>query len=80
MILKTAPTLDNKLLPEAAEMKLDVLSAMHFIAEPCRLITVTKIKNCYVKCHISIYHASRKDYRIVELMEGEEDDGHSLVS
>jgi hypothetical protein len=34
LILKTAATIEGKVLQDDAHMKLDVLSAMHLIAEP----------------------------------------------
>jgi RNA-binding protein YlmH len=58
----------------AAQMKLDVLSAVHLIAEPSRLIICTIIKNCIVKYGFS----SSNDDSAVALSEDEEDDWHSL--
>jgi hypothetical protein len=49
------------LLQDTAQMKLDVLSAMHLIAEPWRLITPTSIKNCFVKCCYSVDHVTNSD-------------------
>jgi hypothetical protein len=47
------------LFQDAAQMKLDVsLSAMHFIAEACRLMIPTALKNFFVKGDLSIDHAS----------------------
>jgi hypothetical protein len=60
-------------------MKLDVLSAMHFIAEVWRLIKSTTIKNFYVKCGFSNDHDSSNDDSAVKLSEDEEDDDwHNL--
>jgi hypothetical protein len=59
------------------QMKLDVLSAMHFIAEAWKLITPTTIKNCFVKCGFSNDHVSSNDDNAVKLTE-DEDDPHSL--
>jgi hypothetical protein len=42
--------IDGGLLQDSAQMKLDVLSIVHLIEEPCKLITPTTIKNCLVKC------------------------------
>jgi hypothetical protein len=39
LIRKTVAMVDGRLLQDAAQMKLDVLSAIHFIAEAWRLIT-----------------------------------------
>jgi hypothetical protein len=55
-------------------MKLDVLSAVHFIAEAWRLMTPTTIKNCFVKCGFSIDHVSSNEGSAVKLTGGEEDD------
>jgi hypothetical protein len=55
-------------------MKLNVLSAMHFIAKPWRLITRTTIKNCSVKCGFSIDQVSSNDICAVKLTEDEEGD------
>jgi hypothetical protein len=41
---------------DAAQLKMNVLSAMHFMAEAWRLITPTAIKNCLLKCGFSIDH------------------------
>jgi hypothetical protein len=57
-------------------MKLDVLPAMHLIAEAWRLMTPTTIKNCFVKCGISIDHVRSNDDSAVKLTGGEEDDWH----
>jgi hypothetical protein len=54
-------------------MKLDMLFAMHLMAEPSRLIC-TIIMNCFVKCGFS----SSNDDSAVKLSEDEEDDCHSL--
>jgi hypothetical protein len=61
-------------------MKLDVMSTMHFIAEPWRLMTPTTIKNCFVKCRFSVDHVSSNNGSAVKLAEDEEDDCHSLQS
>jgi hypothetical protein len=50
------------LLRDAAQMKLDELSAVDFIAEVWRLITPTAIKNCFVKCGFLIDHVRSNDY------------------
>jgi hypothetical protein len=59
-------------------MKLDVLSAMHLIAESWRLITPTTIKNCFMKCGFSNDHASSNSDSAVKLSADEEGDWHSL--
>jgi hypothetical protein len=59
---------------DATQMKPDVLSGMHFIAEAWRLITPTTIKNCFVKCGFQIAHISSDDDSAVKLTEDEEDD------
>jgi hypothetical protein len=53
------------------------LSAMHFTAEARSLITVTTIKNCFVKCDFSIDDVSTNG-SAVKLSEDEEDDRHNL--
>jgi hypothetical protein len=78
MILKTAATIDGGLLQDTTQMKLDVLSAMHLIAEPWRLITSTIIKDCIVNCGFSIDHVSSSDDSAVKLTEDEEDDCYIL--
>jgi hypothetical protein len=55
-------------------MKLDVLSAMHFIAEAWRFITPTTIKNCCVKCDFSIDHVNSNYDSAEKLDEDEEVD------
>jgi hypothetical protein len=59
-------------------MKLDVLPAVHLIAEPWRLIISSTIKDSFVKCSFSIDHVSSNDDSEVKLTEVEEDDWHSL--
>jgi hypothetical protein len=54
---------------DCSQMKLVVLSAVHFIAEAWRLITHNKIKNCFVKCDFSIDHISNTDDSAVKLNE-----------
>jgi hypothetical protein len=56
-------------------MKLDVLSAKHFIAEAWRLMTPTKLKNYFVKCSFSNDHVSSNDD---STSEDEHDDWQSL--
>jgi hypothetical protein len=55
-----------------------VISAMQFIAEAWRMVTPTKINNCFVKCGFSNDHVSSNDDSAVKLIEDEEDDWHSL--
>jgi hypothetical protein len=57
----------------AIQMELDVLSAMHFIAEAQRLITSTAIKNFYVKYGFSNNHVSSNNDSAVKVSEDEED-------
>lgn len=38
------------LLENTSCVRLGVLSAMHFIAEAWKLITLTTVKNCFEKC------------------------------
>jgi hypothetical protein len=78
LILKTVATVGGGLLQDAPQMKLGVLSAVHLIAEPWRLITPTTIQNCFVKCGFSSEHVSSNDDSAVKLNEDEEDDWHSL--
>jgi hypothetical protein len=66
---------DGEPLQDPTQMKLDVLSAMHFIAEAWRLVTLTIIKNSFVKCGFSNDHISGNDDSAVKLKE---DDWHSL--
>jgi hypothetical protein len=44
-IQKTAAMIDGELLQDVPQMKLSMLSAVHFIAEAWRLITPTTIKD-----------------------------------
>jgi hypothetical protein len=57
-------------------MKLDVLSAMCFIAEDWGLVKPTTIKNCFLKCHFLNSHVSGDNDSAMKLSE--EDDWHSL--
>jgi hypothetical protein len=59
-------------------MKLDVLSAMHLLEEPLRLVTSTAIKNFIMTCDFSTDHVSSNDDSAVKLNEVEEDDWYSL--
>jgi hypothetical protein len=61
-------------------VKLDVLPAVHLIADAGRLITPTTIKNCVVTCGFSIDLVSSTDDSAVKLCEDEEDDWHSVQS
>jgi hypothetical protein len=69
---------DWGLLQDAAQMKLDVLSAMHFITEAWRLIKPTTNKNCFVRCGFSSDHTSNNDDSALKLTEVEENDWRSL--
>jgi hypothetical protein len=68
------------LLQVAAQVKLDVLSAVHFTAEAWGLVTPTAVKNYSVKCGFSTDHVSSNDGSSVKLTEDEDDDWHSLQS
>jgi hypothetical protein len=72
LISKTAATMAGGLLQDAAQMKLDVLSALHVIAEPWILITSTTITNCFVKCSLSTGHVSSNDDSVVKITEEKE--------
>jgi hypothetical protein len=65
-------------LQDAAQMKLDVLAAVHIIEKAWRFITHNAVKNCFVKCGFSNDHVSSNDGSAVKLSEDEEDDWHSL--
>jgi hypothetical protein len=60
------------------QMKLDVLSAIHFIAEASGVITPTTIKNRFEKCGYSNDHVSSNNDNALQLSEDERDDWHSL--
>jgi hypothetical protein len=77
LISKTATMLDVGLHQDVAQIKLDVLPAMHLAAEPWRLVTSSTIKNCFVKCSFSSDHVSSNDDSAVKLTGSEEDDWHS---
>jgi hypothetical protein len=77
LITKTAATTHEGLVQDAAQMKLDVLPAMHLIAELWRSMTPTGIQDCFVKCGFSIDYVSRND-SAAKLTEDAEDDWHRL--
>jgi hypothetical protein len=64
--------------PRCCTDETELLSAVQFITESWRLITLTTIKNCFVKCGFSVDHVSRNDDNVMKLSEDEEDDWHSL--
>jgi hypothetical protein len=66
------------MLQDAAQMKLDVLSTVHFTVEAWRLLTLTTVKNFFVKCGFSTDHVSSNDDGVMELSEDEEDYWHSF--
>jgi hypothetical protein len=72
--------IDGRLFQDAAQMKPDVLPAMHLIGEPWRLITPTTIKNCFGKCGFLINHVRSNDNSTVKLTEDEQDGWRSLHS
>jgi hypothetical protein len=47
---------NGRLFQDASCMKLDVLSAMHFIVEALKLIMPTTIKSCFAKCGFPVDH------------------------
>jgi hypothetical protein len=63
----TVATRDRELLQDATQMKLDALCAMHFITEAWRLITLTALKNCFVKSAFLPDHVSSNDDSAVKL-------------
>jgi hypothetical protein len=73
LIQKTVAMIDRGLLQDATQMKLDVLSAMHFAAEDWELVTLTTIKNCFVKCHFSNDPVSGSNENAMKLSEDEDD-------
>jgi hypothetical protein len=77
LIQKTAAMTYGGLIQNATQMELDVLSAMHFIAEAKRMITPTTIKNCFVK-YCSSNDISSIDGGAVKLRKDEEGDWYSL--
>jgi hypothetical protein len=66
--------INGGLLQDAAQLKMDVLPAMHLTAETLRPVTPTTIKNCFVKCGFLIDHVSNNDASAVKLTKDEEDD------
>jgi hypothetical protein len=77
LIQKTVVMTDGGPLQDATQIKLDVLSAMHFIAEGCRLVIPTIIKNYFLKCGFS-NDVNSNDDRVVKLSEDEDDNWRSL--
>jgi hypothetical protein len=77
LILKTIATRNGRTSPTGCKDEAGLLSAICLIAEPWRLITLTAIRNCFVRCGFSVDHASSSD-SAVKLCEDEEDDWHSL--
>jgi hypothetical protein len=69
---------DGSLLKVAAQMKLDVLSAVHLTAELWRWIRPSTIKNCCVKLGFLTDHVSSNDDSAVKLSKDEEDNWHNL--
>jgi hypothetical protein len=67
---KTVAMVDGRLLQDDTQMKLDVLSAMHFTAHTWRLITSATIKNCFLKCGFSNDHVSSNDNSALKLNKG----------
>jgi hypothetical protein len=63
----------GRLLQVATHAKLDVLSAMLFRAEACRLITPATNEKCFLKCGISNDHVSSNDDSAVKLNEDQVD-------
>jgi hypothetical protein len=51
---KTAVMIHERPLHDVAQMKLDMLPTVKLIAEPLRLITLSTIKNCFVKSSFSV--------------------------
>jgi DDE superfamily endonuclease. len=45
--------IDRELLGDASNMKINLLTALHFIAEAWKQITPTTIENCFKKCGFS---------------------------
>jgi hypothetical protein len=58
LIQRTVALINGGLLQQATQMKLDMLFAVHFIAEAWRLITPTAFENYFVNCCFSVDHVS----------------------
>jgi hypothetical protein len=56
---------DGRLLQDASQVKVDVLSALHFRAEEWSMIASTTIKNPFEKCGFSNDHISNNDISTV---------------
>jgi hypothetical protein len=54
LVRKTIYMFDHKLLHDATLMKVNVLDALHFIAESWRCVTHTAIVNCFQKCGFNL--------------------------
>jgi hypothetical protein len=54
LVRKTIYTIDHKLLHDATLMTVNVLDALHFIAESWRCATHTAIVNCFQKCGFNL--------------------------
>jgi hypothetical protein len=80
LISKTAVKIGGGLLQDAAQMKLDVLSAMTLTAEPWKLITHPTIKDYFVKCGFTIGHVSSNVASALKLTGDEDDNWYSLYS
>jgi hypothetical protein len=57
---------------------LDVVFAMHFIAEAWRFITPNMMKNCFVNCGCSNDHVNSNDDSAMKVNNDEDDDCHSV--
>jgi hypothetical protein len=53
LIWKAVTMIDRELLGDASKMKINLLTALHFIAEAWRQITPITIESCFNKCDFS---------------------------
>lgn len=65
--------IDRELLGDASNMKINLLTALHFITETWKQITTTTIENCFKKCGFSS-DSEYIDVNIDVLNEQEKDD------
>jgi hypothetical protein len=67
--------IDGGLLQDSACVILDVLSAMHFIAVPWRLISLTAVKRCFAHYGFPVDHVSSTDNVALKFTEIEKKTG-----
>lgn len=74
LIRKAVAMIDGGLLEDASKLKLNILSALHFVAEAWRRISSLTIQNCFRKCGFMVGTEDTSSIEDITTLYDEEND------